>query len=100
MSGDAPFALVNGDAPVLMIGGPIPAGAIFTIDPTTGAMHPTAAATTGQVFALPLIDSTNKQTLDLGQPIISAPITDGDLLFVTLQDGTLVALDRQVFTPA
>lgn len=99
VSGDAPFALVSGDALVLIAGDTIPAGAIFTIDPATGAMRPAAGTTTGQVIALPLIDTASKQALDLGQPIISAPVADSDMLFVTLKDGTLVALDRQAFTP-
>jgi hypothetical protein len=85
-----------------------PAGAsLFSIDPATGDLLAITAITSGDDRSLGVTERGNliiwplAQTggapLDLGQPIAGAPVAADSSIYVTLIDGSLVAIDDTVF---
>jgi len=83
-------------------------GTLIIIDPDSGAIESLqfdqqfAYGTLGvgsfsDLLSWPVRTPTNNgPRIDLGQPIYGPPATDNQIFLVTLQDGTLVALDASV----
>jgi outer membrane protein assembly factor BamB len=82
-------------------------GIVFTLDAATGEIvtqsHGTnfaAIASTDDGTGLllwPLYSRSTNQPIDLGQSIDGVPVKAGETIYVTLTDGTLVAIDRTKF---
>jgi hypothetical protein len=87
---------------------PAPAGtSLFTIDPATGDLIAVTAVTGsggslsvtegGRLLIWPLAQLAGGAALDLGQPISGAPVAADASIYVTLADGSLVAIDETAF---
>jgi outer membrane protein assembly factor BamB len=85
---------------------PAPAGtSLYTIDPATGDLLAVTAVTSGDSLSVtergsliiwPLAQAGGAP-LDLGQAIAGAPVAADASIYVTLIDGSLVAIDENVF---
>jgi outer membrane protein assembly factor BamB len=87
---------------------PAPAGtSLFTIDPATGDLIAVTAVTGsdsslsvtegGRLLIWPLAQLAGGVALDLGQPMSGAPVAADASIYVTLVDGSLVAIDETAF---
>jgi len=84
---------------------PAPVGAsLFSIDPDTGDLIVVTAVTAsdrslsvterGGLIIWPLAQLAGGAALDLGQPMSGAPVAADASIYVTLVDGSLVAIDE------
>ena len=87
---------------------PAPAStSLFTIDPATGDLIAVTAVTSsgsslsvterGRLLIWPLAQLAGGTPLDLGQPMSGAPVAADASIYVTLADGSLVAIDETAF---